>query len=124
MPSKSESSLVAVFGNVSEAEAAATDLVKNAFAGDHIHILSESNSPRSDDDTTEYARAGHAVQDVERWSALVFGRASKAEYQHYKKAARRGKALVGVSTPSQMVDDATEVLTRHAPLETVVAIAR
>ena len=121
MPTRTESALVAVFGNPFEAQAAAKELVTNAFAGNRIHIVSQAQPDPSTNTSGGYPGAGRHDQDVERWLVSVFGQASKTECQHYEEAVREGKAVVGVSTPDQMVDRAAEILNHHSPIKTMLA---
>ena len=119
MQTRTQSTLAAVFGTASEAHAAARELVTNAFAGDHIHILSE----RQTADGRPGRSAGYREPDLKHWLASMFGRASTSDRQHYEEVMREGKAIVGVSTPYQMVSRAAEILSHHAPLETTVSPA-
>jgi hypothetical protein len=122
MPTKTESALVAVFGNPSDAQAAARELVRNAFAGDRIQIASEAQADdRSADWQGEFLRVGYHDKDIERWLVSIFGPCSKIECQHYAGVVSRGKAAVALSTPHQMVDKAAHILNHHSPITTMLA---
>ena len=104
-----ESAVVAIFGDSSAAEAAAAELVTNAFAGDRIHITSASQPTASNHDSVQNPRVGDLQPDVKRWVESVFGYDSDTEQQRYEEAVRNGKAVVGVSTPDQMVGKAADI---------------
>ncbi len=59
MPTRTESAVVAVFSTISDAQAAAGELTANAFAGDHIHIASESTGANPDTEALQSRSAGH-----------------------------------------------------------------
>ena len=120
MRTTTESAVVAIFGDSSAAQAAAAELVTNAFAGDRIHITSESQPTPSNHGSVQNPRVGDLQPDVKRWVESVFGHDSDTE-QRYEEAVRNGKALLGVSTPDQMVGKAADILNRHLPVETVLA---
>lgn len=117
---RTESALVAVFGSPSDAQAAAKELVTNSFAEDHIHVIAERQPSAAESRPTEQP-AGYYEQSVGRWCESIFGPGSKTEQQQYEEAVRRGKTLIGVSTPDQMLDKAVEILNHHSPVETVMA---
>jgi len=116
-----ESAVVAIFGDSSAAEAAAAELVTNAFAGDRIHITSASQPAASNHGSVQNPRLGDRQPNVKRWVESVFGYDSDTEQQHYEEAVRNGKAVLGVSTPDQMVGKAADILNHHLPVETVLA---
>lgn len=113
-----ESAVVAVFGSSSEAEAAAAELVTNAFASDHIHL---AKTPVPSEHTSVQPPAGHREPDVRQWMESIFGHDSETERQHYEEAVRSGRTLLGVSTPDQMAADAADILNHHGPVETILA---
>jgi hypothetical protein len=121
MTTTTESAVVAIFGDSSAAEAAATELVTNAFAGDRIHITSESQPTPSNHGSVQNPRVGDLQPDVKRWVESVFGHDSDTERQRYEEAVRTGKTVLGVSTPDQMVGKAADILNHHLPVETVLA---
>jgi hypothetical protein len=121
MRTTTESAVVAIFGDSSAAQAAAAELVTNAFAGDRIHITSESQPTPSNHGSVQNPRVGDLQPDVKRWVESVFGHDSDTERQRYEEAVRNGKALLGVSTPDQMVGKAADILNHHLPVETALA---
>lgn len=120
MPTRTESTLVAVFGNPSEAQAAAKELLNNAFAGDHIHVVPEVESRPSDKRRKAEYSAGLDYRHLNRCFSSIFGQASNAERQHYAEAVHEGKAVVAVSAPDQMANRVAEILSHHAPVEAVL----
>ena len=120
MPKRTESALVAVYRNLSEAEAAAGELTAHAFAEDHIHLVSEHNRAVVSAGSQAPPDAGHMEEDVPTWCAATFGRAEERERHRYESAVRHGKVLLGLDTPEQMLDMAAEILKHHSP----VALAR
>jgi hypothetical protein len=121
MRTTTESAVVAIFGDSSAAQAAAAELVTNAFAGDRIHITSESQPTPSNHGSVQNPRVGDLQPDVKRWVESVFGHDSDTERQRYEEAVRNGKAVLEVSTPDQMVGKAADILNHHLPVETVLA---
>ena len=115
-----ESAVVAIFGDSFAAKAAATELINNAFAGDRIHIAETQPVP-SNPDSVGSSRVAHHEADVNHWSESVFGQNNQTERQHYEEAVRNGKALLGVTTPDQMVGEAADILNHYSPLETILA---
>lgn len=117
MLKKTESAVVAVFSNISDAKAAAGELTANAFAGDHIHLaLSNTKAgPAMNPPRSRYA--GHLEENVESWCDTTFGHNREIERERYEDALRNGNALLGLDTPEQMVDTAAEILNRHSPVD-------
>ena len=112
---KTDSAVVAVFDGTSQAQAAATDLTANAFAGDHIHLATSSDVKPSDRTTIGPAVRYHDG-DVKEWLECVRGEDSETERQQYEDAVHTGKSLVGLNTPRQMAGRAAEILNRHSPV--------
>ena len=117
MPTRTEAAVVAVFGNISDAQAAADELTANAFAGDHIHIASEGTESDSAIEALQSHRAGHFERDLEAWCKSTFGQNQETEREHYENAARDGNVLLGLDTPEQMVDTASDILNHHSPID-------
>jgi hypothetical protein len=117
MPTKTEAAVVAVFRNISDAQAAAGELTANAFAGDHIHIAAENteSTPRTDQQPSR--DAGHLEKNVESWCKATFGQNQETERDHYKRIVHGGNALLGLDTPEQMVGTATDILNHHSPVD-------
>lgn len=120
MLTRTESVVVAVFGNSFVADAAAAELVTNAFASDHIHLAAETPLAPSEHDLVQ-PRAGHREPDARHWVESVFGQDSETERQHYEEVVHNGRTLLGVSTPDQMAADAVDILNHHEPMETILA---
>ena len=120
MPISTESTVVAVFGNSVAAEAAAAELVTNAFASDHIHLTAKAPAVSSMHQSIQ-PPAGHREPDVQHWVESVFGQDSETERQHYEEVVRDGSTLLGVSTPDQMAADAADILNHLEPMETIPA---
>lgn len=104
-----ESAVVVVFHNISDAETAAGELTRNAFAEDHIYISSE-NTPSS-------RGTGHHENGVRNWFESIFGKDDQTERQYYERAIAAGNVLLGLETPEQNVGAATQILRHHAPLD-------
>jgi hypothetical protein len=117
MPTRTEAAVVAVFGNISDAQAAADELTANAFAGDHIHIASEGTESNPAIEALQSHSAGHFARDMETWCKSTFGRNQKTERERYENAALDGHVLLGLNTPEQMVDTASDILNHHSPVD-------
>lgn len=115
MPINTESAVVAVFDNSVAAEAAAAELVANAYASDHIHLAAKTPAG------SEQPGAGHREPDIKQWVESVFAQDNETERQHYEEVVRDGSTLLGVSTPDQMAGQAADILNRYEPAETVLA---
>jgi hypothetical protein len=115
---KGSAVLVAVYRNLSDAEAAAGELTAHAFAGDHIHVLSRDS--RAIDAGGSPRLPGRVEQNVNAWCAAAFGLAHGTKQERYDTVLRKGKTLVSLNTPEQMVDTATEILQRHSPIDVTV----
>ena len=116
MQAKTESAVVAEFRSLSEAEHAIEDLTANAFAGEHIHVTSDMTRARAPADVPLPYSAGHYEKDVRHWLTSMFGQNAETEQAKYENVVHAGRALVGVSTPEQMLDNAADILTHHSPL--------
>src|SRR4051794_14049402 len=114
---RTESAVIAEFDDPSAAQAAAAELTASAFAGDHIHVVSDTPSIPPNDKPVPYPAIEHDERDIKGWLESVCGQDSETERPHYERAVRNGKVLLGVSTPDQMVDTVAEILTHHSPLE-------
>ncbi len=121
MLTPTESAVVAVFGNSYAAEAAAAELVTNAFASDRIHLAAKAPSTSSNKQESIQPQAGHREPDVQQWVESVFGQDSESERQHYEEVVRDGRTLLGVSTPDQMAAAAADIVNHHEPVETILA---
>ena len=111
MPTRTESALVAVFDGTSQAQAAAAELTANGFAGDHIHIASSDAKVRVESISTPAVRSHQ--RGVDDLLEEVRGERRETERCQYEQAVDEGKALLGVRTPMQMKDKATEILSHH-----------
>ncbi|MBV9083847.1 MAG: hypothetical protein JOZ62_14305 [Acidobacteriaceae bacterium] len=109
-----ETAVVAAFRDLADAEAAATELTANAFAEDHIHIT--TGTADSWTDTPYPVRAGHVAGPVWNWFQSIFGRDDKRERRRYDDVVREGKVLLGLDTPQENADMATEILSHHSPV--------
>ena len=118
MQTKTESAVAAEFRGFAEAEAAVGELVANAFAGDDIHVTSDKAQARAPAEVPlpQYGGAGHFEKDGRHWLESMFGQNAETEQQNYENAIHAGRVLVGVTTPEQMLDKATDILNHHSPL--------
>src|ERR1035438_8814010 len=117
IPTKTEAAVVAVFRNISDAQAAAGELTANAFAGDHIHIAAEDTESTARANPQSSRDAGHLEKNVESWCKATFGQNQETERDHYKRIVHGGNALLGLDTPEQMVGTATDILNHHSPVD-------
>lgn len=123
MPTKTQSTVVAVFRNRSDAEAAASDLKANGFGPNDVYITSDTSAI---DATTQ---AGGAYSDTaERphheheggivgWFKSVFGQEDHGDRPYYEDAVNNGHTFLSVDVTDQNVDNVADVLNAHNPVD-------
>ena len=116
MPLPTTSTVIAVFANSYDAQAAARELTKNAFAGDHIHVTCDTEQDNSGV-CTQFNDAGHLLGGVREWLDAMFRDPTEFAWQGYETFVREGKILMGVVTPEQMMTAVEDILSRHWPVD-------
>ena len=119
MTNTTETSVVAVFNNSGDAQAAADDLKKNGIDSDDIYISSYDSSAQDDAPQTGYSetRTPHHEGGFIGWLKSMFGSdEDDPDRYQYEEAARTGKILLSVSVPEEQAEFVADILERHSPV--------
>ncbi len=120
MATTTRSTLVAVFRNASEAQAAAADLEAQGIGQDDIYI--ESGQGYSS--TTSEAGTTRHEGGFTGWLKSLFTDESDSDRAAYEQAVKQGNAVLSVNVAEDQVDAVAEILDRHAPANLQQATAR
>ncbi|MGA8027675.1 MAG: YsnF/AvaK domain-containing protein [Bryobacteraceae bacterium] len=115
MPTSTQSTVVALFRNISDAQAAAGELKAQGFSDNDIYIGSESEgSPNTGSRTDTHHQEG----GITGWFKRVFGQEEdETERPYYENAVRSGNVLLSVDTDDDNIDQAAEILNSHSPID-------
>ncbi len=123
MPTNAKSTVVAVFRNRSEAEAAASDLRANGFASSDIYLSSDKSAVDaagqpggvySDADTEPHQQHEGGIVG---WFKSVFGQEEHGDRGYYEDAVNTGHSFLSVDVTADSVDRAANVLNGHNPID-------
>jgi uncharacterized protein (TIGR02271 family) len=118
MASTTQSTVVAVFRNRSEAENALNDLKANGFSNDQIYLgsYSDTETPES---SREWNATHHHEGGIKGWFKSLFGEEDDdtSDYRDYETAANRGGVIVSVQADEAELDRATRLLQKHNPMD-------
>jgi uncharacterized protein (TIGR02271 family) len=115
MANTSSSTVVAVFRDSSDAQAAADELKANGFAQDDIYLSSYSSSTPSG--TADYRGTQHEG-GIKGWFKSLFGDDdTQADRGRYENAVNRGNVLLSVNASDQDIDQVTSILEKHNPVD-------
>jgi uncharacterized protein (TIGR02271 family) len=112
MATRTRSTVVAVFSDASDAQAAAEDLEASGFSEGEIYINSG--------DRTEVAReegTSHHEGGIAGWFKRVFGSDDESDRPYYENAVSSGHAVLSVDTNEENVDTAADILNRYSPMD-------
>jgi uncharacterized protein (TIGR02271 family) len=112
MPTRTHSTVVAVFRDASEAQAAARELETSGFSEDEIFINSGARTETATD-----AESSHREGGIAGWFKRVFGSDDETDRPYYEKAVSSGHAVLSVDTTEDNIDTAADILSRHSPLD-------
>ena len=107
MESRTQTTLVAVFRNNSDAQAAADDLRANGFADDDMYISSVDESKTS----TQYHEG-----KKKNWFMSLFSHDDSKDQSSYDTAIRAGHTVVSVQANEKNLDAAVDILNSHSPV--------
>ncbi|MBV9295247.1 MAG: DUF2382 domain-containing protein [Acidobacteriaceae bacterium] len=116
MTSTTQSTLVAVFRNISDAQAASAELKAKGFNNDDIYISSEYSGTTGVQPRTGTQNEG----GITGWFKRVFGEdedTDEADRPYYEKAVQSGNVLLSVDTTDENIDTAADILNRHSPID-------
>jgi len=112
MPTRTQSTVVAVFRDTSDAQAAAEELEASGFSEDEIYVNSG--------DRTEIAREEGSSRHeggITGWFKRVFGSDDESDRPYYENAVSSGHVMLSVDTNEENVDAAADILNRYSPLD-------
>jgi uncharacterized protein (TIGR02271 family) len=113
MPAKTQTTIVAVFKDVSDAEAAQSELKANGANANDIYISSQRSATASSAPEGASPREGGFIH----WLKGIFGEGDESDRQNYENAVRRGEVVLSINTVDGDVDRVAEILDRHSPLD-------
>lgn len=123
MPTKTQSTVVAVFRNRSDAEAAASDLKANGFGPNDIFISSDSSTVDATtqpggtySDASQHSHHQHK-EGIVGWFKSVFGQEDDADRPYYENAVNSGQTFLSVDVTDQNVEKAANILNSHNPVD-------
>lgn len=123
MPTNTQSTVVAVFRNRSDAEAAASDLKANGFGSNEIFITSDSSAVDATSqtgggysDTGAYSHQRHEG-GVVGWFKSVFGQEEHGDRPYYENAVNSGHTFLSVDVTAANEDEAVSILNGHNPVD-------
>ena len=116
MATKTQTTLVAVFRNTAEAEAAAEELQGLGVRRDHI-LVTSTNSANTYQPSTPSGAAYHEG-GIKGWWHSLFGGDDENTYDRdrYENAVTRGNVLLSVDTVDQNEDKIVDIINRHSPV--------
>jgi uncharacterized protein (TIGR02271 family) len=128
LASTTQSNVVAVFGNSSDAQAAADELKANGFPADSIYISSysesglEAPSAGSPSATTSEGYPQHTRRHeggIKGWFKSLFGEDEEHETdrRRYEEAVEGGSVLLSVAVTDDNLDQAATILENHHPVD-------
>ena len=114
MATTADSTVVAVFQNASDAQAAANELKANGFNQSDIYISSSdtgsTNLPRTEG-TAEHEGG------ITGWFKRVFGGHDDEERRRYEDALQSGNAILSVDVTNQDLNRVADILDRYSPVD-------
>jgi len=119
LATRTESNVVAVFRNSSDAQAAADELKANGFPADNIYISSYSDSSAAASTAASGSEARpystHHEGGIKGWFKSLFGEDEEHETDRrtYENAVKTGSVLLSVQADDQNLDDAVNILEKH-----------
>jgi uncharacterized protein (TIGR02271 family) len=115
---RTQRTIVAVFRNTKEAQAAVDELEQSGFNQSDIYVTSDDSGQASSTaagpsayDTTSQHEGG-----ISGWFNRVFGGEDETDRPHYENALRSGNIVVSVDATDENLDLATNILNRHSPI--------
>ncbi len=113
---RTQSTVVAVFKNRTDAQAAVDDLKTRGFDSEDIFLSSEGqnvyDTTQSSDEDTRHHEGG-----IKGWFKSVFGQEDDADRPYYEEAVSSGNVFVSVEAADDKIDAAADVLNRHNPID-------
>jgi uncharacterized protein (TIGR02271 family) len=124
MPTRTQSSVVAVFRNGSDAQAAADELKANGFSENDIYINSYSQdaaaaSISAPPSGTRSQQPHHHEGGIKGWFKSLFGEDEENENDRrsYEDAVASGGVLLSITVDQADEDEAVEIIQKHNPAD-------
>ncbi len=120
MANTTESTVVAVFSNSADAQAAASELKSTLINSEDIHISSGNSAAASAAAQTGYSetQAPHVHEGgIKGWFKSLFGSDEHEDADYYDTAVSGGKTLLTVDAAEEDIDEVVEILNRHSPVD-------
>ena len=117
MPTRTQSTVVAVFHSQSDAQAAVDDLKANGFQSNELFTSTDTQGTASMDTGTGRAEPRHREGGIKGWFKSIFGQDEETESPYYENAMDRGNVFVSVDVSDEDVDRAADILNRHSPID-------
>jgi hypothetical protein len=117
--SRTQSTIVAIFRNTSDAQAAVNELEQNGFSQSDIYVTSDYSGPGLSTAGTPsaYDTASRHEGGISGWFNRVFGGEDETDRPHYENALRSGNIVVSVDAADENLELATNILNRHSPID-------
>lgn len=122
MATRTESNVVAVFRNSSDAQAAADELKANGIPADNLYMSSYSETGAAGSTSvpargTRSQDAGHHEGGITGWFKSLFGEDEESEQDRgaYENALSSGGVLLSVAVDDDNVDQVVSILDKHNP---------
>ncbi len=112
MATRTQATVVAVFRNISDAQAAAEELEANGFSEEDIYLSSGDSAQSS-----EYQGASHHEGGITGWFKRIFGSDDESDRPYYENAVNSGNILLSVDANEENLDRAADILNRYSPLD-------
>jgi uncharacterized protein (TIGR02271 family) len=113
MATRTESTVVAVFRNTSDAQAAAEELQRSGFSQDEIFMNYTDATSTSARDTS----STHHEGGIAGWFKRIFGSDDESDRRYYEDAVSSGNVLLSVDTYEEKASTAADILNRHSPID-------
>jgi uncharacterized protein (TIGR02271 family) len=114
MANETDSTIIAVFRNNSDAQAAAADLERAGISRDDIYIESASNASTTSQTT---GTSHHHEGGIVGWFKSVFGEENETDRSGYEYAVQQGNCLLRVDVDEDNIPTVEDVLNRHSPVD-------
>lgn len=112
MASTNETTIVAAFRDVKDAQAAAQELQTQGIDRDNIYIESGRTSP-----TSSAAGGTHHEGGITGWFKSLFSEEEDPDRAGYEKALQTGHVVLRVDARENQLDTVEEILNRHSPVD-------
>ena len=117
MATTTQSSVVAVYRNRSDAENAANELRSSGFDSSDIYVGAYDEAGTTGT-TREWKATQHHEGGIKGWFKSLFGDESdSSDYTNYENVANTGGVIVSVRAPEQQIDRAVDILEKYNPVD-------